>query len=236
MSEVAAVDTVVSFDNFNTHTSVSPLLVTFSMTPQTMDQAVSTFTATVDGTETVLTAPFTTTWIFTSTTVELSFAARTSAFIFTGEGSTEVTIQGEHTHLTVDGVETAVDIPGITTTLTAMGSTNVIVTLPEVITSIEVPETSFEFSVARETLATVDGTDSSYVCGTDTQTTYNGGGSGADTTKGCVVGTMFTLTLPTSADELYLHADGLTTSFQLAGITTTFTPKQTIFVSLHILL
>ena len=103
------------------------------------------------------------------------------------------------------------------------------VTLPEVVTSIDVPETSFEFSVARETLATVDGTDSSYVCGTDTQTTYGGGGSGADTTKGCVVGTVFTLTLPTSADELYLHADGLTTSFQLAGITTTFVPKQTIF-------
>ena len=46
----------------------------------------------------------------------------------------------------------------------------------------------------------------------------------------CIVGTTFMVTLPSSAGDLYLYADGFTTAFTLPGITTTFVPEQTITI------
>ena len=69
----------------------------------------------------------------------------------------------------------------------------------------------------------VTGSDQKYYCGTNTETTFE---ADADK-KTCVVGAVFTVTLPYSAPAFYLHADGITTSFALDGITTTFVPEQT---------
>ena len=40
------------------------------------------------------------------TTVELSFPARKTAFVFTGQATAEVIISPEHAHVNVDGVGT----------------------------------------------------------------------------------------------------------------------------------
>ena len=57
--------------------------------------------------------------------------------------------------------------------------------------------------------------------------TVSGGAAGSP----CVMGTTFTVILPASADNLYLHADGITTAISLSGITTTFIPEQTVTLS-----
>ena len=116
--EVPAAETSVVISAYNTHTSIVGTTITFEASVQTVTTAGSTaFVATVNGGATTLILPFTTTWTFSSTSLELSFAARTSAFIFTGDSTVEITIPAEHTHVTVGGVETAIDLSGITTTL-----------------------------------------------------------------------------------------------------------------------
>ena len=165
---------------------------------------------------------FVTTFSYPGTTLELSFSARTTAFHFTGEGSTEVIIPTEHTHVTVDGIETAVDIPGFTTTLAVTGSSNVIVDVPATTVQMTIPSVEYVFSVITDTITEGDG--GSKYCGD--QTVDNGANAG----NTCVRGTVFTVTLPSDASALYLHAPGLTTSFALEGITTTFVPEQTITI------
>ena len=223
--EVPAAETSVIFSPYNTHTSITGTTITFEASVQTVITDASTaFVATVNGETVTLDLPFTTTWTFSSTSLELSFAARTSAFIFTGDSSVEVTIPAEHTHVTVGGVETAIDLSGITTTLTVTGSTNVILTMPEVITIMEIPKVTTEFIVTTDTISTSDG---STYCASQSI------GEGNENSP-CVVGTTFTITLPTSADNLYLHADGLTTAIDLPGITTTFKPWKQFYMLLEV--
>ena len=211
--EVPAAETSVIISAYDTHTSIDGTTITFEAAVQTaITDASTAFVATVNGETQTLELPFTTTWIFSSTSLELSFAARQTAFIFTGDSSVEITIPAEHTHVTVGGVETAIDLSGITTTLSVTGSTNVILTMPEVVTTMEIPEVTTEFTVTTDTISTSDG---STYCADQSI------GEGNENSP-CVVGTTFTITLPTSAGNLYLHADGLTTAIDLPGVTTTF--------------
>ena len=210
--EIAAAETTVEFTPYNTHTSLAATTITIEVA-STKSVDGGSFTSSVNGEPvTGQTLPWTTTFMFEATTLSLSFSSRQTAFVFTGEATTEVVIPPEHTHVTVDGIETAVDLPGLTTTLTVTDSTNVIVTLPEVTTTLEVTAESYVFSVTIDTI----NADTSSLCGTFD---LGENGNAGDT---CLPGISTVITLPTSAGDLYLHADGLTTSFLLPGITTTF--------------
>ena len=220
--EVAGVETTVSFDVLNTHTSVSAAVFSVELSAATLG-AGGEFTFTVDGQQVEATNSFETTFIYSGTTLELSFSSRQTAFHFTGEGSTEVTIPSIHSHLTVDGIETAVDIPGFTTTIVLTGSSDIIVDVPATTTQMTIPEATYVFSAITASVATFDN-GNTYYCGTYTETTFD---AGADNSP-CVMGTIFTVTLPSDVSALYLHGEGLTTSFALQGITTTFVPEQTI--------
>ena len=220
--EVAATETTVSFEELNTVTSITPGVFTLDLSATTL-AADGTFGLTVNGAEVTATSSFATTFVYPGTTLELSFSSRQVAFQFTGEGSTEVTIPGEHTHLTVDGIETAVDIPGITTTLTVTGSTNVIVGVPETVTQMTIPSVEYVFTAITDTITEDNGTK---YCGTFTDQTLDG-----ETGSACVMGAAFTVTLPSDASPLYLHLGGLTPSFAISGITTTIVPEQILLVS-----
>ena len=218
--EVAATETTVSFEELNTVTSITPGVFTLDLSATTL-AADGTFGLTVNGAEVTATSSFATTFVYPGTTLELSFSSRQVAFQFTGEGSTEVTIPGEHTHLTVDGIETAVDIPGITTTLTVTGSTNVIVGVPETVTQMTIPSVEYVFTAVTDTITEDGGTK---YCGDQTLAAGDAGNT-------CVMGTIFTVTLPSDVSPLYLHLGGLTTSFAISGITTTIVPEQILLVS-----
>ena len=217
--EVPAAETTVSFEAYNTHTSVSAAVFSVELGAQTL--ADGAFTFTVDGQPVTATSNFATTFIYPGTTLELSFSSRQVAFQFTGEGSTEITVPGEHTHLTVDGIETAVDIPGITTTLTVTGSTNVIVGVPETVTQMTIPSVEYVFTAITDTITEDGGTK---FCGDQTLAAGDAGST-------CVMGTIFTVTLPSDVSPLYLHLGGLTTSFAISGITTTIVPEQILLLS-----
>ena len=103
-------------------------------------------------------------------------------------------------------------------------ATNVIVSLPAVTTSLELSAETHVFSAITDSVVTDNG--GTKYCGTFTDQTLDSGKNG----NPCVVGTTFTVTLPASADNLYLHADGITTTIALQGITTTFIPEQTITI------
>ena len=221
--ELSATETTVEFSAYNTHTIITPTVITFEVSPKRID-GMGQFTPIVNGVTMTATSSLLTTWTYPSTVLELVFSARTTAFHFTGEGSTEVIIPSEHTHMTIEGVVTAVDIPGLTTTLTISEETNVIVDLPAVTTQMTVPEATFVFSAITDIVTENGGT---YYCGTFTdQRTYAAGADG----KACVVGTTFIVTLPSNIPDsvLYLNAPGITTGFTLPGVTTTFIPEQTI--------
>ena len=224
--EVAGVETTVSFDVLNTHTSVSAAVFSVELGAATLGDG-GVFTLSIDGQQVDATSSFETTFIYPGTTLELSFASRQTAFHFTGEGSTEITIPSEHSHLTVDGIPTAVDIPGFTTTLVLTGSSDIIVDVPATTTQMTIPEATYVFSAITDIVATFDN-GNTYYCGTNTETTYD---AGADQSP-CVMGALFTVTLPSSVPALYLHGDGLVTSFALQGITTTFIPEQTITITI----
>ena len=224
--EVAAAETTVSFEAYNTHTSITPSVFSVYLSAQRIQTAEvnsGRFTFLVNGESVTAYSSFETTWVYPGTTLELSFSSRQTAFQFTEEGYTEITLPSEHTHVTVDGIETAVDIPGFTTTLTVTGSTNVIVNIPATTAQMTIPSVEHVFSVITASASKVGDT---YYCGTFTDQTL----AASDSDKPCVVGTIFTVTLPSDASALYLHGDGLTTSFALQGITTTSVPDQTITV------
>ena len=220
--ELSAAETTVSFEAYNTHTTIIPTVITFELSAKRIDKGK--FTVTADGITQEYTSSLVTTWTYPSTVLELEFSARQTAFYFTGEGSTIVTIPTEHTHVTVDGIETAVDIPGFTTTLTVTGSSNIIAQIPATTAQMTIPEATYVFSAITD-VVTQNG--DTYYCGTFTdQRTYAGDKNGSP----CIVGTTFTVTLPSDASALYLHGEGLTTSFALQGITTTFLPEQTVTI------
>ena len=221
--EVAAAETTVEFSTYITHTAVSATTITIEISETKSVDAGSSFTPTVNGAPvTSQTLPWTTTFTFEATTLSLSFSSRQSAFSFTGEATTEITIPSQHTHVTVDGVETAVDLPGLTTTIEVSESTVVLIQLPEVTTSLVISEETYVFSVTADTIGSDEST--SY-CGT-----YSLSEAG-NANDPCLPGITTTITLPSAAtaSELYLYATGLTTSFALPGITTTFVPEQTNF-------
>ena len=221
--DISATKTTVSVESYNTHASVTPTVITFEMSVQRAGANSGQFTFLVNGESITAHTSFETTWVYPGTTVELSFPARSTAFVFTGEATAEVTISPEHTHLTIEGVETFVNLPGLTTTIGVSEATNVIVDLPAVTTSLELSAETYAFTAITDA-QTVSG--GNYYCGTFTEETVSGGASGSP----CVMGTTFTITLPASADNLYLHADGITTPISLPGITTTFVPEQTITI------
>ena len=213
--EVAAAETTVEFTPYITHTGLTPTVITIEVS-QTKSVNDGSFTPSVNGQPVAdQTLPWTTTFMFEATTLSLSFSSRQTAFVFTGEATTEVIpLPPEHTHVTVNGIETAIDLPGLTTTLTVSSASNVIVQLPEVTTELEFTAESYVFSVTADTI----NAETSSMCGT-----FNLGedGNGGDT---CLpsISTVITLPSAVTASELYLNAPGLTTSFLLPGITTTF--------------
>ena len=227
--EVPAAETTVELSEFATHTQVQATTITIEYEAASAPSDAATITMSVngkaeggDGQDGVINitpgTPYTTSWTFDATTLSLSFSSRQTAFVFTGQATTIVTIPTEHTHVTVDGVETAIDLPGLTTTLTVSSASNVIVNLPEVTTTLE-------FTAETYTL-TVD----AYAV-TEANTCNGESLAGAVSDSVCVLGLTTTVTLPTAASSiLYLHATGLTTAFTLPGITTTFIPEQTITI------
>ena len=226
--EIPAAETTVDFSQYVTNTAVVPTTITIEVVGTAgADANAVTFTMSVngvaqggDGKMTLNTGtPLLTEFTFPATTLSLSFAARTSAFHFTGAVSTEITLPSEHIHVTVDGIETAVDLPALTTVIEVSESTNIIVDLPEVTTTLEFTAETYTFSMEAYTISSSGGT--SY-CGT--QSTDSAENSA------CVMGITTTVTLPTGATDsvLYLIAPGTTTGFTLPGITTTFVPEKTI--------
>ena len=224
--EIAAAETTVDFQPLFTHTVADATTISVEIEPQALRMEDPEFTGRLNGAPFTEIAPFVTTWTYPGTTLFLSFPPRQSAFVFTGEATTEVVIPPEHTHLTIDGLETSVNMPGLTTTITVSSASNVIVQLPEVTTELEFTAESYVFSV---TIDTIDGNDSVRFCGVDDAqilTDRRKAGIGGP----CIVGTTFAVTLPSEAPALFLHADGLTTTFTLPGITTAFIPEQTITI------
>ena len=219
--EISAVETAVTFTEENAVASITPTSITIEIGEGTTtnDQTL-TYTVTINGSDEVAvtgTTEFVTTFTFPETTLSLSFSERQTAFIFSGEVTTEITIPSEHTHVTVNGVETAVDLPGLTTTLTVSDSTNVIVQLPAVSTEVTVTEETYEFTWMTYQVGG-DETDKSS-CGT-----YTLSQTAASTSDYCVPGLTTTIVLPTGAtqSQVFLHATALETAFTLPGITTTF--------------
>ena len=219
--EISAVETTVEFSDFITHTGITPAVFSVDLSVATLDEGKFTFS--IDGSQVEATSGFETTFIYSETTLELSFSARQTAFQFTGAVSTEITLPPEHTHVTVDGIETAVNLPGLTTTIVVSSASNVIVDVPATTTQMTIPEATYVFSAITDVVVTGDG-ETKY-CGTYTDQTLAEGETGSP----CVMGAVFTVTLPSSANNLYLNAPGLTTSFALEGVTTTFVPEQTIY-------
>ena len=218
--ELAAAVTTVEISPLNTHTTVDGTTVNFELSAQTYnDGGDKKFTATLAGAQTELIAPFATTWEVPGTTLELTFSARTSAFIFYGETTAVLEVPTEHTHVTVNGIETAVDLPGVTTTITATGSTNVIVVVSETADTLVYEGVTVEFTAITTTLS--KDASNSYFC--EGQPVA----AGADDSP-CVVGT--TITINHSGTALYLYEAGLTSVVSIDGITTTFVPEQTVTI------
>ena len=206
----------MSFDVLNTHTSVSAAVFGVDLSANTLGNA-GEFTFTVDGQPVEATSNFATTFIYPGTTLELSFSSRQTAFHFTGEGSTEVTIPPPvHSHLTVDGIETAVYIPGFTTTIVLTGSSDIIVDVPATTTQMTIPEATYVFSAITDIVATFENGET-YYCGTNTETTFE---AAADKSP-CVMGTTFTVTLPSSAITYHLDHGKFKSHFIITKATIT---------------
>ena len=84
------------------------------------------------------------------------------------------------------------------------GATNVIFDLSIVTIAMELSAETYAFTAVTN-VQTVSG--NSYYCGTFMEQTLIGGASG----NPCVMGTTFTITLPASADDLYLQANSIGT-------------------------
>ena len=121
-------------------------------------------------------------------------------------------------------IETAIDLPGLVTTTELTDSINVIVDVPAITAQMTISETTYVFSAITDVVTESGGT---YYCGTNTETTYDVGAN----EKTCVMGALFTVTLPSSAPALYLCGDDLSASCVLKRITTSFVPgRKPIFV------
>ncbi len=246
--EVPAAETTAILEGVNTHTTPTPRLITVVVTAQTAgtsnddgaatvssEQAVSitalidgtTYTSggTSDGSAQFTTFPFTTTFTFQSTTLELSYSAVETFFTFEGATSTEVTIASQHTHVTINGVETAVDLPGLTTLIEVSESTSVAVTISDVTTTLVVPEETYELTITADTIHEVDSTKYCAASSVADQSLADGA-----TGSLCIPALSTVITLPTGSPVLYLNAPGVTTALGIPAATTTFVPEQTITI------
>ena len=222
--EIPAAETTVDFSELITNVQLTPTTIAVEIAgTYGGDENSVVFTMKVNGADEPQTlsaeSVLTTEWIYPGTTLSLSFSSRQTAFRFTGAVSTEITLLSQHTHITVDGVETGIDLPGLTTTIVATDSTVVLVELPETTTTVEITAETYSLTVMAYKISTGgDGQDSgSSYCGTQVL-------AAGDENTPCVMSLTTTITLPSEAatSNLYLYAPGLTTSFMLPGITTTF--------------
>ena len=236
--EISAAETTVDFSEQIINVQLTPTTIAVEIAGTYGDGADSVvFTMSVNGeaqgsdSKMTLSAEsaLTTAWTYPGTTLSLSFPSRQTAFRFTGAVSTEITLPTEHTHVTVNGIETAVDLPGLTTTIVATDSTVVLVDLPETTTTVEVTAETYSltvmaYKISKGNTGNGQNAESSY-CGTQVL-------EAGDENTPCVMSLTTTITLPSEAatSNLYLYAPGLTTSFMLPGITTTFIPEQTIII------
>ena len=242
--EVPAAETTAILSGVIAHTTAEPKLITIEMSAQTAGvatneggtvdsaQAVS-ITALIDGTTYTsdgsgessaqfTTFPFTTTFTYTATTLELSYSAVETFFTFEGAASTEITIPSQHTHVTVNGVETAVDLPELTTLIEVSESTSVAVTISDVTTTLEIPEETYELTITADTINEING---SKYCGFNQDATQSL--AAGETGSLCIPALSTVITLPTSSQVLYLNAPGVTTALGIPAATTTFVPEQT---------
>ena len=242
--EVPAAETTAIIEGVNTHTTPTPRLITVVVAVQTAntetnpdatvssEQAVS-IAALIDGTTYTsdgsgessaqfTTFPFTTTFTFQSTTLELSYTARETFFTFEGAASTEITIPSQHTHVTINGVETAVDLPGLTTLIEVSESTSVAVTVPDITTTLVVPEETYVFSITADTINDINGKKYCAASSVEEQSLADGESSSL-----CIPALSTVITLPSEAPALYLNAPGVTTALGIPAATTTFIPEQT---------
>ena len=83
-----------------------------------------------------------------------------------------------------------------------------------------ISEATYVFSAITD-IVTKDSANT-YYCGTNTETTFE---AAADNSP-CVMGALFTVTLPSSAPALYLCGDDLSASCVLKRITTSFVPER----------
>ena len=239
--EVPAAQTTATLTGVVTHTTAESTLITIEMSAQAAstsnadgaatvasDQAKS-IAATIDGTTysdggsaEFATFPFTTTFIYTATTLELSYSAVETFFTFEGAATTEITIPSQHTHVTINGVETALDLPGLTTVIEVSESTSVAVAVSDITTTLVIPEETYTLTLTADTINEVNGKK---YCGfntDDAQTLADG-----ETGSLCIPALSTVITLPTSAPVLYLNAPGVTTALGIPAATTTFVPEQT---------
>ena len=219
MGKMTPIGTTVSFDVLNTHSSVLANVFSVRLTVNTLSNGNGTFYPTINGAEVTVTNSFDTTLIYSKTASALSFSARQTVFHFTGTVKIEITIRSQHNNHTVNGVESAIVLPGLTTTIELTDSTNVIVDVPDTTTQMTIPEVTYVFSAITDAVTEDNGTK---YCGTFTDQTLDAG----DTGSPCVMGALFTVTLPSDVSALYLHDKGLTASFALQSITTSFVPKR----------
>ena len=222
--EVFAARTTVEFTPCSIHTQVQATTITIEYGAASDGDGAATITMSVngnpegvagqDGKITITPGtPYTTSWTFEATTLSLSFSSRQTAFSFTGEATTIVTIPTEHTHVTVDGIVTAINLPDLTTTLAVSSASNVIVNLPETTTTLEFTEETYTLTVNAYTAE---------------ENTCNGVSlDGAASNSVCVLGLTTTVVLPTATPSiLYLHATGLTTTFILKQTITIVEDEQ----------
>ena len=122
------------------------------------------------------------------------------------------------------GVETAPNLPSITTTIVATYSTSVSIAMPEVLTSTFVPSEAVVISVIADSAvkSSIDGGEKN-INGTFTDQTVKGN---PETDRPCVAGSIFTVTLSVSQNELYLYALGLTSTTAISDLTTNFVPNK----------
>ena len=110
--EVPAAKTTIEFSEFATHTQVQATTITIAYGAVSNGNGAATITMSVngkteggDGQDGKITITpgnaYTTSWTFDGTTLSLSFSSRQTAFAFTREAATIVTIPTEHTHVTV---------------------------------------------------------------------------------------------------------------------------------------
>ena len=223
--EVGGVTTTLDIPAMKTSTWVYGTTIDIGIEPQPLGKNFE-FTGRYGSIYFTERAPFATTWLYPGTILEVSIPERQTTFVFTSAISTEVVIPPEHTHLIVAGMETTVTFPSLTTLIEASHSAYFTLQLPATTTTLEIGGETFEFTVNPDTIY---GDDSVRFCGTNNGQTLTSP-SEAVLSGPCIVGTTFTLTLPTSTDNLHLHADGLTTEFTLPGIATTFVPERTLTI------